>query len=163
MKAMTNLSNEFNFLEDVRNQSRYYRRLAEQAMDQLEAEQLFSAANADSNSIAVIAGHLSGNMLSRWTDFMTTDGEKSWRDRDGEFEVQFEGREDLRARWNQGWDCYLNALDGIQPSDLDKICYIRNQGHTVLEAINRQFAHYAYHVGQIVFAAKQLKAAPWKS
>ena len=163
MKAMTNLSNEFNFLEDVRNQSRYYRRLAEQAMEQLEAEQLFSAANADSNSIAVIAGHLAGNMLSRWTDFMTTEGEKSWRDRDGEFEVQFKGREDLRERWNRGWDCYLNALDGIQPSDLDKICYIRNQGHTVLEAINRQFAHYAYHVGQIVFAAKQLKAAPWKS
>ena len=160
---MTPLGSESNFLEDVRKQSRYYRKLAEQAMDQIEAEQLFVAANQDSNSIAVIAGHLAGNMLSRWTEFQTTDGEKPWRDRDAEFETQFSNREDLRTRWNEGWDCYLGALDSIQPGDLEKICYIRNQGHTVLEAVNRQFAHYAYHVGQIVFAAKQLKAGPWKS
>jgi hypothetical protein len=163
MNAMTTQRNESNFLDDVRKQSRYYRKLGEQAMDQLEAEQLFLAANQDSNSIAVIAGHLAGNMLSRWTDFPSTDGEKPWRDRDAEFETQFSSREELRIRWNEGWDCYLRALDGIQPGDLEKICYIRNQGHTVLEAVNRQFAHYAYHVGQIVFSAKQLKAGPWKS
>jgi uncharacterized damage-inducible protein DinB len=154
---------ESDYLEDVRKQFRYYRRLGEQAMDQLDPEQLFVEANEDSNSIAVIVGHLSGNMLSRWTDFLTSDGEKPWRDRDAEFEVQFSGREDLRKRWNEGWDCFLAALDQLQPADLQRICYIRNEGHTVLEAINRQFGHYPYHVGQIVFAAKQLKAGPWKS
>jgi uncharacterized damage-inducible protein DinB len=157
------MSTEQNYLEDVRKQFRYYRKLGEQAMDQLDPEQLFVAANEDSNSIAVIAGHLAGNMLSRWTDFLNSDGEKSWRDRDAEFEVQFSGREDLRKRWNEGWDCFLTALDQLQPADLQRICYIRNEGHTVLEAINRQFAHYPYHVGQIVFAAKQLKAGPWNN
>jgi uncharacterized damage-inducible protein DinB len=154
---------ESNYLEDVRKLFRYYRRLGEQAMDQLEPEQLFLAANDDSNSIAVIVGHLAGNMLSRWTDFLTTDGEKSWRDRDAEFETQFSSREELRKRWDEGWDCFLKALDQLEPADLERICYIRNEGHTVLEAINRQFGHYPYHVGQIVFAAKQLKAGPWKN
>jgi hypothetical protein len=159
--ATTNV--ESNFLEDVRKQFRYYRRLAEQAMDQIAPEQLFEAANADSNSIAIIAGHLAGNMLSRWSEFLSSDGEKPWRNRDAEFETQFSSREDLRRRWDEGWDCFLAALDALQPSDLGRICYIRNEGHTVLEAVNRQLGHYAYHVGQIVFAAKQLKAGPWTS
>jgi len=154
---------EQNYLEDVRKQFRYYRKLGEQAMDQLEPEQLFVAANEDSNSIAVIVGHLAGNMLSRWTDFLVSDGEKSWRNRDAEFETQFSSSEELRKRWNEGWDCFLAALDELGPADLERICYIRNEGHTVLEAINRQFGHYPYHVGQIVFAAKQLKPGPWKS
>jgi len=157
------MSTEQNYLDDARKQFRYYRKLGEQAMDQLESEQLFVAATEDSNSIAVIVGHLAGNMLSRWTDFLTSDGEKDWRDRDSEFEIQFSGREDLVKRWNEGWDCFLAALDQLQPADLQKICYIRNEGHSVLEAINRQFGHYPYHVGQIVFAAKQLKAGPWKN
>jgi len=152
-----------NYLEDVRKQFRYYRKLGEQAMDQLEPEQLFITHNEDSNSIAIIAGHLAGNMLSRWSDFLTTDGEKEWRNRDAEFETQFDNREALRKRWDEGWDCFLDALDRLQPTDLESICYIRNEGHTVLEAINRQLGHYPYHVGQIVFAAKQLKAGPWKN
>jgi hypothetical protein len=152
-----------NYLEDVRKQFRYFRKLAEQAMDQLEPRQLFIAANEDANSIAVIAGHLSGNMLSRWSDFLASDGEKPWRNRDGEFERQFTGRDDLRERWNQGWDCCLDVLDHLAPGDLEKLCYIRNEGQSVLEAINRQLAHYAYHVGQIVFAAKELKAGPWQN
>jgi uncharacterized damage-inducible protein DinB len=157
------MSFEASYLDDVRKLFRYYRKLGEQAMDQLEPEQLFVAVNEDSNSIAVIVGHLAGNMLSRWTDFLTSDGEKPWRSRDEEFQAQFAGREDLRKRWNEGWDCFLDALDSLQVGDLERICYIRNEGHTVLEAINRQFGHYPYHVGQIVFAAKQLKNGPWKS
>ena len=132
-------------------------------MDQLEPGQLFLSANEDCNSIAVIVAHLAGNMLSRWTDFLSSDGEKTWRNRDSEFDSQFAGREEVLQRWNEGWDCFLGVLDGLQPSDLERICYIRNEGHTVMEAINRQFAHYPYHVGQIVFAAKQLKSGPWKS
>jgi hypothetical protein len=155
------MSIEANYLEDVAKQFRYYRKLGEQAMDQLEADQLFVASNEDSNSIAVIVGHLAGNMLSRWKDFLSSDGEKASRNRDGEFETQFAGKEDLRQRWNEGWDCFFDALDHVQPGDLESICYIRNEGHTVLEAISRQLGHYSYHVGQIVYAAKQLKAGPW--
>jgi hypothetical protein len=107
---------ESNYLEDVRKQFRYYRKLGEQAMDQLDPEQLFVAANPDSNSIAVIAGHLAGNMLSRWTDFLTSDGEKSWRDRDAEFEVQFSGREDLRKRWNEdGIAFWRHSINSSRP------------------------------------------------
>jgi hypothetical protein len=157
------MSAEANYLEDVGKQLRYYRKLGEKAMDQLEPQQLFFAPNEDSNSIAVIVGHLSGNMLSRWTDFPSSDGEKPWRDRDAEFNNQFAGKEDLRQRWDAGWNCLLGALDRLQAGNLENITYIRNEGHTVLEAINRQFGHYAYHVGQIVFAAKQMKNGTWNS
>ena len=157
------MSIESHFLDDIRKRVRYYRKLGEEAMNQLEPDQLFVSANEDSNSIAVIATHLAGNMRSRWTDFLNSDGEKPWRNRDAEFERQFPGREELLQRWNEGWDCFLGVLDRMEPADLERICYIRNEGHTVMEAINREFAHYAYHVGQIVFAAKQLKSGAWKS
>lgn len=138
-------------------------------MAQLEPGQLFVSANEDTNSIAVIVKHLSGNMLSRWTDFLTSDGEKAWRDRDGEFEENPElidanqAKAELLAAWEKGWACLFNALDGLTDAQLEDIVYIRNEGHTVMEAINRQLAHYPYHIGQIVFYAKMLKTGAWES
>jgi hypothetical protein len=137
--------------------------LGEKAMDQLEAEQLFVTTNDDTNSIAVIVKHLSGNMLSRWTDFLTTDGEKETRNRDGEFENNLHTKEEVLEAWNTGWKCFLNTLESLTSEQLSEIIYIRNEGHTVIEAINRQLAHYPYHVGQIVFYAKQLKEGEWNS
>jgi hypothetical protein len=151
------------YLESVKKQFLYYKMLGEKAMEQLEPEQLFVAVNDDTNSIAVIVKHLSGNMLSRWTDFLTTDGEKETRNRDAEFENDVQSKETVLASWNKGWDCFLSALDRLQPEQLSQIIYIRNEGHTVIEAINRQLAHYPYHIGQIVFYAKQLKKSEWDS
>lgn len=151
------------YLDSVKKQFLYYKMLGEKAMHQLEPEQLFIAVNEDTNSIATIVKHLSGNMLSRWTDFLTTDGEKEWRNRDSEFDNDIQTQEGVMALWNKGWDCFLEALDSLQPEQLSTIIYIRNEGHTVVEAINRQLAHYPYHIGQIVFYAKQLKTSEWES
>lgn len=151
------------YLESVKKQFLYYKTLGEKAMEQLEPEQLFTAVNEDTNSIATIVKHVSGNMLSRWTDFLTTDGEKEWRNRDAEFENDLLSKEEVVAFWNKGWDCFLNALNSLKTEQLSEIIYIRNEGHTVIEAINRQLAHYPYHVGQIVFYAKQLKKDNWDS
>lgn len=151
------------YLESVKKQFLYYKILGEKAMEQLEPEQLFVSVNEDTNSIAVIVKHLSGNMLSRWTDFLTTDGEKETRNRDGEFENDLLTKDQLLKAWNTGWECFLRALDSLQPEHLSEIIYIRNEGHTVIEAINRQLAHYPYHVGQIVFYAKLLKNSEWDS
>jgi hypothetical protein len=151
------------YLESVKKQFLYYKILGEKAMAQLEPEQLFTAINEDTNSIATIIKHISGNMLSRWTDFLTTDGEKEWRNRDAEFENDLQSKEEVLAVWNKGWDCFLTTLENLKPEQLSQIIYIRNEGHTVIEAINRQLAHYPYHVGQIVFYAKQLKKDDWNS
>ncbi|WP_035671023.1 DUF1572 family protein [Flavobacterium sp. 83] len=151
------------YLESAKKQFFYYKILGEKAMEQLEPDQLFQAINEDTNSIATIAKHLSGNMLSRWTEFLTSDGEKEWRNRDTEFENDLESKEALLMAWNKGWNCLFDALNGLKPEQLSQIIYIRNEGHTVVEAINRQLAHYPYHVGQIVFYAKQLKNSDWKS
>ena len=151
-----------NYLESVRKQFEYYKMLADKTFLQLTDEQLFWQYNNESNSIATIVKHLWGNMLSRWTDFLTSDGEKEFRNREAEFENDIKSRETLLNRWNEGWTCLFNAINSLQPADLDKIVYIRNQGHTVTEAINRQLAHYSYHVGQIVFIGKML-AASWIS
>lgn len=151
------------YLESVKKQFLYYKILGEKAMVQLEPEQLFVSVNDDTNSIAVIVKHLSGNMQSRWTDFLTTDGEKETRNRDAEFENNLQTKEEVLASWNAGWNCFLGALDSLQPEQLSEIIYIRNEGHTVIEAINRQLAHYPYHIGQIVFCAKQLKKDDWNS
>jgi hypothetical protein len=152
-----------NYLESVKKQFLYYKALGEKAMHQLEPEQLFVSANEDTNSIAVIVKHLAGNMLSRWTDFLTSDGEKEWRNRDGEFENTIKSKEELLALWDKGWNCLFNALNPLTNDQLTSIIYIRNEGHTVMEAINRQLAHYPYHVGQIVFYAKILKKSDWNS
>lgn len=140
-----------------------YKALGEKAMAQLEDAQLFWQPNEESNSIITIVKHLRGNMLSRWTDFMTTDGEKPWRQREEEFTNRDMSREELMQQWEEGWQCLFNALDSITNDDLEKIVYIRNEGHTVLEAINRQIAHYCYHVGQITYVAKMLKNDAWQS
>jgi hypothetical protein len=151
------------YLESVKKQFLYYKMLGEKAMEQLEPEHLFVSTNEDTNSIAVIVKHLSGNMLSRWTDFLTTDGEKETRNRDAEFENDLQTKEEVLTGWNAGWDCFFGALDSLQPEQLSEIIYIRNEGHTVIEAINRQLTHYPYHIGQIVFYAKQLKNSDWDS
>ena len=152
-----------NYLESVKKQFLYYKTLGEKAIDQLEPEQLFISLNDDTNSIAIIVNHLVGNMLSRWTDFLTTDGEKEWRNRDAEFEEILITKAELLAHWEKGWQCLFDALNSLQPEQLDEIIYIRNEGHTVLEAINRQLAHYPYHIGQIVFYAKMVKKTEWQS
>ncbi|OXB04834.1 DUF1572 family protein [Flavobacterium pectinovorum] len=151
------------YLESVKKQFLYYKMLGEKSIDQLEPQQLFVSVNEDTNSIATIIKHISGNMLSRWTDFLTSDGEKEWRNRDAEFENDLQSKEEVLDVWNKGWDCFLGALNGLNPEQLSDIIYIRNEGHTVIEAINRQLAHYPYHVGQIVFYAKQLKNGDWDS
>jgi hypothetical protein len=155
------------FLRSANRQFLYYKTLGEKAIDQLETEQLFVSLNDDTNSIATIVKHLHGNMLSRWTDFLTTDGEKDTRNRDEEFDASTalsnQTKEQILSLWNEGWACLFNTLNSLKPEDLSKIIYIRNEGHTVLEAINRQLAHYPYHVGQMVFYAKILKKSEWTS
>lgn len=154
---------ETSYLESAIKQFEYYKLLADKAIEQVPGDQLHWQFNEESNSIAVIMKHMYGNMLSRWTDFMTTDGEKEWRNRDSEFENDAMPREELLQKWNEGWDCLFNALRPLREKDLSHIIYIRNQGHTVLEAINRQLAHYPYHVGQIVFIAKMIVGPGWNS
>lgn len=151
------------YLESVKKQFLYYKSIGEKAMNQLDEQQLFVSFNDDTNSIAVIVKHMVGNMLSRWTDFLTTDGEKEWRNRDDEFEQTFSSKETLIAYWEKGWQCLFDTLNTLQPEQLDHIIYIRNEGHSVVEAINRQLAHYPYHIGQIVFYAKMLKTDSWTS
>ncbi len=140
-----------------------YKQLGEKALAQIDDKELTWQANEDSNSIVTIVKHMWGNMLSRWTDFLTTDGEKPWRQRDAEFEQEVLDREALMKKWSDGWQCVFNALDSITDADLERIIYIRNEGHTILEAINRQIAHYSYHVGQIVYISKLRSKEGWKS
>jgi hypothetical protein len=154
---------EDNYLESVIKQMAYYKMLGEKTFGQIPDEKLFWQYNEDSNSIAVIVKHLWGNMLSRWTDFLTSDGEKEWRDRESEFDNDLTTRQELLNKWDEGWDCFLNTLKALSPEDLGKTIYIRNQGHTVMEAINRQLAHYPYHVGQIVFIGKMVCENGWTS
>lgn len=154
---------EANYLSSVIKQFEYYKQLGEKAMGQLGSEQLFQIPSLESNSMAVIVQHLSGNMLSRWTDFLTADGEKEWRNRDAEFEPIIKNKQELDEAWNKGWDVCLNTLKSLNEDDLEKIIYIRNQGHTVMEAINRQLAHYPYHIGQMVFLAKLLVTGSWQT
>lgn len=152
-----------NFLDSAKKQFAYYKMLGEKTFLQLTDEQLFIQLNKESNSIATIVKHLWGNMLSRWTDFLTTDGEKEWRQRDAEFDNDLSDRTALLAKWNEGWTCLFQALNALTESDLTKEISIRNQGHTVTEAINRQLAHYPYHIGQIVFIGKLLCNEQWVS
>jgi hypothetical protein len=152
-----------NYLESVTKQFEYYKMLGDKTFGQLTDEQLLWKLNEESNSIATIVKHLWGNMLSRWTDFLNSDGEKEWRDRDAEFENDVTNREDMMQKWNEGWKCLFDALKDLSDADLDKEIFIRNQGHTVMEAINRQLAHYPYHVGQIVFIGKACLDGKWNS
>ncbi len=151
------------YLESVKKQFEYYKMLGEKTFAQLPDDKLFWQYNPESNSVATIVKHLCGNMLSRWTDFLTSDGEKEWRNREAEFDNDLRTREEVLDKWNLGWNCLFNALNSLTEADLQKEIYIRNQGYTVMEAINRQFAHYPYHIGQIVFIGKMICDDNWKS
>ena len=142
---------------------RYYKQLGERTFEQLEDVELFWQPNKDTNSIAILVNHLSGNMLSRWTNFLTEDGEKDWRNRDQEFENKIRDRKELYDRWNVGWTCFLRTLESIGDDDLNKTIYIRHEPQSVADAIQRQLAHYSMHVGQIVLLGKMQKGANWQS
>lgn len=152
------------YLQDALLQLRKYRTLGEKAMDQIQPEHFFKTLDPESNSIATIVKHMAGNMRSRWRDFLTSDGEKPDRNRDREFAIE-EGdtKETLLAAWDEGWELALTAIGGLGPDDLKRIVTIRGEPHTVLEAVNRQLNHYAYHVGQIVFLAKHFSGPAWRS
>lgn len=152
-----------NFLSSSRKQFEYYKTLGERSIQQLKDEQLFWQYNEASNSIAIIVKHLWGNMLSRWTDFLSSDGEKEWRQRDAEFEADIKDRTELLEKWNAGWQCLFTALDSVNEDNFEQTIYIRNMGHTIVEAINRQMAHYAYHIGQIVYIARMAQDQDWQS
>lgn len=141
---------------------RYYKKLAERAMQQCPDEGLFATLDEESNSIAIIVKHVAGNMLSRWTEFLTTDGEKPDRNRDSEFESAPKSRAELLAMWEQGWRCLFGTLEPLSDADLTRTVTIRTEPHSVLQAINRQIAHYSYHVGQITFLAKHFAAQSGK-
>ncbi len=142
---------------------RQYKILAEKAIAQVSDEDFFKLPEPESNSIAIIVKHMSGNMLSRFTDFLTADGEKEWRDRDAEFEMNNMSKAELMAMWEKGWQCLFNALEQLQQSGLGRIVTIRNEPHSTLEAINRSLAHLSYHVGQIVFLAKMHQSDKWQT
>jgi hypothetical protein len=152
------------YLADALKIFRNNKRLAERAMAQLSDEELFAAIDAESNSVAVIVKHLAGNMRSRWTDFLTADGEKPGRDRDSEFVIdENTSRADVLGWWEEGWRVVFESIEPLRPEDLLRRVSIRGEPHTVVEAINRQMAHYAQHVGQIVFLAKHLRSSDWQT
>ncbi len=152
------------YLEDSILQFRKMKKLAEKAMRQLSDEEFFVLLDEESNSVALIVKHLNGNLRSRWTDFLTTDGEKDWRKRDSEFRITSnDSRESLMQAWEEGWQVLFDALAPLQIEDFDKKITIRGEPHSIVEAINRQLTHYSYHIGQIVFLAKHLKSTAWKT
>ncbi|CAN5755160.1 DUF1572 domain-containing protein [soil metagenome] len=152
------------YLEDAISTFRAYKKLAEKALDQLQDGEYFTQIDEESNSIAVIMKHVAGNMLSRWTEFLTTDGEKPERDRDMEFVIESQTSEsEVMSYWEKGWQRTFETLEGLQPEDLLRTVMIRGEAHTVVQSINRQLAHYPYHIGQIVFLAKHFRSADWKS
>lgn len=151
------------YLRSVRKQFEYYKSLGDKTFEQIDDTNIHWQFNEDSNSISIIVKHIVGNMLSRWTNFLTEDGEKEWRQRDTEFEDTYQNKEELINAWEKGWQCLFDAITPLTSTDLERIIYIRNQGHTVTEAINRQLAHYSYHIGQIVFLSKMITNNQWKS
>jgi len=152
-----------NYLTSVTKQLRYYKHLGDQTFNQLSEDDLLKEIEVDANSIAIIVNHMVGNMKSRWTDFLTSDGEKTWRNRDVAFENGIKSKADLLSKWEEGWECVFNALETINEENFDSIIYIRNQGHTITEAINRQLCHYSYHIGQIVYLGKLHIGNAWNS
>lgn len=151
------------YLESIKKQFAFYKQLGDNTFAQLEEADLFWQYNPESNSIAIMVKHLWGNMLSRWTDFLTTDGEKDFRNRDGEFEATIKTKAELIEKWEEGWQCLFDHINPLEAEQMTQLVYIRNMGHTVTEAINRQLAHYAYHVGQIVFLGRMIAGENWKS
>lgn len=164
MSCKMNESLGRHYLDDAITTFRAYKKLAEKALDQLRDEEYFIAIDDEANSIAVIMKHLAGNMLSRWTDFLTTDGEKPDRNRDMEFVIEPQtSKEDVMAYWEKGWRRTFETVEALQPKDLLRTVLIRGVPHTVVQALNRQLAHYPHHIGQIVFLAKHFRSSDWKS
>jgi len=151
------------YLEDALSVFRYYKQLADGAIAQVSDDQLFAVIDSEANSIAIVAKHMAGNMRSRWTDFLSSDGEKPDRNRDSEFVDPPATRSDLSAMWEQGWDLVFSALEPLTEADMTRTVTIRGEAHSVMQAIHRQIAHYAYHVGQIVLLAKHFQGENWKS
>ena len=151
------------FLQSAIKLLAYYKELGERTFKQLNDADFHFLPNEESNSIAIIIQHMSGNMLSRWTDFLTTDGEKDWRQRDEEFEVLPASKDQLITLWNKGWDCCLGAIGSLSADDLLKTITIRREPLSVIDAINRQLAHYPYHVGQIIYIGKLIKNREWEN
>jgi Protein of unknown function (DUF1572) len=153
-----------NYLDDARSAMRAYKKLADKAIAQMKDEEFFVTLDEESNSVAVVMKHMAGNMFSRWTDFLTSDGEKPNRNRDMEFVIESHTtKDDVIAYWERGWACVLEALEPLRPADFEKTVKIRGEEHTIAQAINRQLMHYSYHIGQIVFLAKHFRSAEWKS
>lgn len=151
------------YIEDALALFRYYKRLAERAMDQVSDEQLFATLDPEANSIAIIVKHMAGNMRSRWTDFLTSDGEKPSRNRDSEFVDPSPTRTQLLAEWEDGWNRLFAGIESLSDADLPRTVTIRGEAHSVMQAINRQLAHYPHHVGQIVLLAKHFACDHWQS
>jgi Protein of unknown function (DUF1572) len=152
------------YLADTITTFRAYKKLAEKALDQLQENEYFITIDEESNSVAVIMKHLAGNMMSRWTEFLTTDGEKPDRHRDMEFVIEPEtSKSEVMEYWERGWQRTFETMEALQPEDLLRTVMIRGEAHTVVQAINRQLAHYPYHIGQIVFLAKHFRSSGWKS
>jgi Protein of unknown function (DUF1572) len=151
------------FLQSAIKRLSYYKDLGDKTFAQLTDADFYYQPNEVSNSIAIIIQHMAGNMLSRWTNFLTTDGEKDWRNRDTEFEVQQLSKQQLIALWQKGWNCCLDALHALKEEDLLKTIYIRSEGLLVLDAINRQLAHYPHHVGQIIYVGKIITNNNWQN
>lgn len=141
----------------------YYKMLGDRSLEQLSFEQLIRQHNEESNSIAVIVKHVAGNMLSRWTSFLTEDGEKAWRNRDAEFTDTFRDKQEILAYWEKGWSCLFEALHQINDENINATVYIRREAHTVADAVLRQLAHYPYHIGQIVYLARMMKQGEWQT
>jgi len=157
------MSFEQGFLKDAIKRFKYYKELGDKTFEQLEEADFFYQPSTESNSIAIIVQHLYGNMLSRWTNFLTEDGEKEWRRRDAEFEATPATQQDILSFWNEGWNCLLTTLESLTPEDLEKTVTIRTEPLTVYDAILRQLAHYPYHVGQIVYLGRLVKNENWVS
>ncbi len=151
------------FLQTAIRRLKYYKDLGDKTFEQLNEWDFHYQPNNESNSIAVIIQHMAGNMLSRWTNFLTEDGEKEWRQRDDEFEVHTYNKQQLLELWEKGWACFFTAVEALKKKDLKKTVTIRKEPLTVIDAINRQLAHYPYHVGQIIFLAKIIKNKSWKN
>ena len=158
---METISNAF--LQSVTKRLTYYKDLGDKTFEQLNEADFHFTPNAESNCVALIIQHMAGNMLSRWTDFLTTDGEKDWRNRDTEFQEQNLTKQQLIDLWQKGWNCLLSSLNSLTEEDLLKTIYIRSEGLLVVDAINRQLAHYPYHVGQIIYLAKVIKNEDWQN
>jgi len=152
------------YLEDALSSFRAYKKLADRAIEQTKDDELFVTLDEESNSIAVVMKHMAGNMISRWTDFLNSDGEKPDRNRDMEFVIESNTtRDEVLAYWERGWKCVFDAIEPLTPSDFDRRVTIRWQEHTIVQAINRQLMHYSYHIGQIVFLAKHFRSQEWQS